>query len=146
MIRIILLVFCLVLVFQPGAISQKPSPVQWSFSIVKLNQNTIELTAEAKMKDNWVIYSQDTEAGGPIPTAFTLNNSDIVLEEKSTHVSEFDEVFEVTVKKFKNKAVFFKKITGDFQSGSLHGSVTYMTCDGEKCLPPATVDFNLVIN
>jgi thiol:disulfide interchange protein DsbD len=120
--------------------------VQWSFSAVRLNQNTIEFTAEAIMKDNWVIYSQDTEAGGPIPTVFTLNHSEIMLEEKSKHVSEFDEIFEVTVKKFKNKAVFHKKVTGDFQGGSVSGSVTFMTCDGQKCLPPATVEFNLVIN
>jgi hypothetical protein len=146
MMKIILLVFSWILVLQTFASSQKPTPVQWSFAAVRVDQNTIELTAEAKMKNDWVIYSQDTDAGGPIPTAFTFNGSEIMLEEKSKHVLAFDEIFEVNVKKFKNKAVFYKKITGDFQSGSVHGSVTYMTCDGEKCLPPTTVDFNLVIN
>jgi hypothetical protein len=144
--RFILLFFVLMLSFHNVASSQKSSPVIWSFSVVKSGNNAIELTASATMKDDWVIYSQDTEEGGPIPTSFTINNSSIVLDEKSRSVSEFDEIFEVTVKKFKNKAVFSKTIQGDFRSGLIQGSVTYMTCDGQKCLPPATVEFNININ
>lgn len=144
--RFILLIFVMMLSFHNDASSQKSSPVIWSFSVVRSGNNAIELTAEATMKDDWVIYSQNTDDGGPIPTSFTLNNADIVLDEKSRYISEFDDVFEVRVKKFKNKAVFSKKIQGDFRDGMIQGSVTYMTCDGQKCLPPATVEFNININ
>lgn len=144
--RFILMIYVMMLAFHNDASSQKSSPVSWVFSAVRSGGNEIELKAEATMKDDWVIYSQDTESGGPIPTSFTLDNTNIVLDEKSRFISEFDEIFEVSVKKFKKYAVFSKKIQGDFRNGLIQGSVTYMTCDGQKCLPPATVEFNININ
>ena len=57
-------------------------------------------------------------------------------------IKEFDNMFDVDVIKFKDKAIFTKKFP--IKKGvSLSGYVTYMTCDGEKCLPPTDVPFDL---
>ena len=47
----------------------------------------------------------------------------------------------IELEKFKQEALFTQNITA--QSGTtVKGWVTFMTCDGEKCLPPTDVDFS----
>ena len=94
------------------------------------------------MQNDWVIYSQFTDDDGPVPTIFVVNDSDTKLEEKSKIFTEFDELFGVNVSKFKNKAVFTKRFKIE-ELPVLKGYVTYMTCDGAKCLPPTDVVFEL---
>lgn len=115
------------------------SPVKWTFESKDLGDK-IEVTATATMKAEWFIYSQLTDDNGPIPTSFTVGDQTVQFEEKSTAIKGFDELFEVEVIKFKEVAVFsksFDKVSGNV----LKGYVTFMSCDGEKCLPPADVDF-----
>jgi thiol:disulfide interchange protein DsbD len=118
--------------------AQKVQPVSWSFEWVSLDDDNIEITAKATMKSPWVIYSQNTEEGGPIPTSFRVNGEEEKWEELSQAKTEFDELFEVHVTKFANTAVFSKKIKkGNVKDWTIE--VEFMTCDGEKCLPPAVV-------
>lgn len=118
--------------------SQKVQPVTWSFEWASTDGDYIEFTAKADMKSPWVIYSQNTEEGGPIPTSFRVNGQEEKWEELSQAKTEFDELFEVHVTKFAQTAVFSKKIKkANIKEWTIE--VEFMTCDGEKCLPPATV-------
>lgn len=123
-------------------LGQDKSPVTWGFELVKLHDDQYEVKATATMKKSWVLYSQFTDDAGPIPTEFEVDGALVSFEEKSKAIKEFDEMFEVTVIKFKESAVFTQTINKG-NSTSLQGSVTYMTCDGARCLPPVTVDFDL---
>ena len=122
--------------------SQKEKPVSWNFETKKVSDKEIEFIAIATMQNDWVIYSQFTDDDGPVPTIFVVNDSDTKLEEKSKIFTEFDELFGVNVSKFKNKAVFTKRFKIE-ELPVLKGYVTYMTCDGAKCLPPTDVVFEL---
>ncbi len=125
--------------------AQKPqSPVNWEFEIKKSEGSTIEIIATAQMKTPWVIYSQFTDDNGPIPTSFLVNGETVKFDELSKSKTEYDELFEVNVTKFSEKAVFTKKL----EKGTLSDwniEVEFMTCDGERCLPPAIVSKNLKI-
>jgi thiol:disulfide interchange protein DsbD len=100
------------------------------------------MIATATMQKTWVLYSQFTDDNGPIPTSFIVNDAEVKFEEKSKALKEYDDMIEVEVIKFKDKAVFTKKFP--IKKGeSISGYVTYMTCDGEKCLPPTDVAFDL---
>jgi hypothetical protein len=134
---VLISLFSLLSISQAGA--QKEKPVSWTFEVQKLSESEIELTAVATMKPSWVIYSQFTEDDGPIPTGFYFDDKTIKFEEISKSITEFDDMFGVNVTKFKDKAIFKTKFT-DLKSSSLKGYVTYMTCDGAKCLPPADVE------
>ena len=118
------------------------SPVSWTFETKKVDDQNVEVIATATMQKTWVLYSQFTDENGPIPTSFVVNNTDVKFDEKSKAIKEFDNMFEVEVIKFKEKAIFTK--TFPIKKGeSLTGYVTYMTCDGVKCLPPTDVTFDL---
>ncbi len=118
------------------------SPVTWTFEAKNLDADNVEVIATATMQKSWVLYSQFTDDNGPIPTSFIVNGLEVKFDEKSKALKEFDNMFDVEVIKFKNKAVFTKTFAikkGD----TISGYVTFMTCDGAKCLPPADVNFDL---
>lgn len=140
--KFIALLFGLIFVCPESIFGQGKSPVSWTFDLKKVNENEYQFTASAVMKDNWVIYSQKTEDGGPIPTSFMLNGEAAELNEESKVIKEFDDIFDIYVMKFKDKAIFTKKIQKN-RLDVLQGYVEYMTCDGAKCLPPAEVTFEL---
>jgi len=118
------------------------SPVSWTFETKKLDDHNVEMIATATMQKTWVLYSQFTDDNGPIPTSFVVNGAEVKFEEKSKALKEFDNMFEVEVIKFKDNAVFTKKFSIKKEE-SISGYVTYMTCDGAKCLPPTDVTFDL---
>ena len=47
----------------------------------------------------------------------------------------------VELEKFKNEALFTQDVKAD-EGSMVSGFVTFMTCDGEKCLPPKDIDFS----
>lgn len=125
-----------------GINAQKENPVKWTFELKKIKNSEYELIATATIKHGWMMYSQFTEDNGPVPTSFTIGDKEVKFEEKSKSSKEFDPLFEVNVVKFKEEAIFSFK----FKKEDVHnckGYVTFMTCDGEKCLPPTDVDFDL---
>lgn len=121
-------------------IAQKITPVTWTFELKKISNTEYEIIASADISKGWTIYSQFTDDNGPVPTQFTLGSETISFEEKSIPTKEYDALFEVDVIKFKNKAIF-TKIINRADKNEIKGFVTYMTCDGEKCLPPTDAEF-----
>lgn len=117
---------------------QNNSPVKWSFELNKVASNEYQIIATAKMNPSWVIYSQFTDDAGPIPTFFTINGQEVKFEEKSKAIKEFDEMFDVEVIKFKDTAIFTHKFVKNSDQ-TVKVSVEFMTCDGQRCLPPSEV-------
>lgn len=124
---------------------QKSTPVIWNFEIKNIGGSEFEIIATATIKKGWILYSQFTDDAGPIPTQFVINEEVFPFEEKSISMKEFDPLFDVEVIKFKDKAIFSKKISKT-KGNNISGYVTFMTCDGARCLPPADVSFNLSFN
>jgi hypothetical protein len=123
-------------------VAQKESPVSWKFDIKKTSDADYVVTATATMKPSWVLYSQFTSPDGPIPTLFMVNGSEAKFVEESKVIKEHDEMFDVEVSKFKEVAIFTYKGSKAGNAG-IKGSVEYMICDGERCLPPVEVKFEL---
>lgn len=134
------------LFFSLLSMAQK-SPVSWKFSLEKSGSDASEFKASAQIAKGWNIYAVYMSDEGPIPTsfAFDLVQNGVLqgkIIEASKPIKGYDELFEMDVIKFKEEAVFtqaFKTAGGLMVSGS----VTFMCCDSERCLPPATVQFDL---
>ena len=122
--------------------AQSSSPVNWTCELNKISETDYEIEAVANINPSWVIYSQFTDDAGPIPTYFAINGKQVKFEEKGKLIKEFDEMFDVEVMKFKEKASFVYKIKKE-QNPTIDVSVEYMTCDGQRCLPPAEISQNL---
>lgn len=117
---------------------------------VNYNEENTSIELKATIQENWVIYSQFTPEGGPIPLSFEFEDIDGVefigkVEELTEPIKTMSKMFELEVIKFKNEALFSQKIKTTGDSRIIKGNVTFMSCDNEKCLPPKTVPFEVKI-
>jgi thiol:disulfide interchange protein DsbD len=134
----------IVIIFQASVIFAQQSPVKWTFETKRKDSKSLEITATAIMEKDWVIYSQYTEEGGPIATSFTIDGEEIKFLEDKKPTVQYDELFMVNVSKFKKTASFTYITEKDLINKN--ATVTYMTCDGSKCLPPKTLEFIISIS
>jgi len=129
------------------ASSQIFNPVSWEFESNKITDSEYELVFTANIDQHWAVYSQFLDEGGPIPTGFTFEENEdysligAVVESDENKVTKHDPVFEMTVSKFYDKAVFKQRVKLNNNGGTIIGSLEFMTCDDERCLAPAEVDF-----
>ncbi len=126
--------------------SQGPSPVNWTTSAEKTADGAYLLTFAADIKQDWVIYGMEEHDDGPIPTSINFEEGSFELDGTVASDSESiitdDKLFMIKLEKFKNKAIFTQKVKAP-DGETVKGWITYMTCDGERCLPPTDVDFSL---
>ncbi len=140
---VLFLCFCL-------SVSGQTSPISWDFSQEKIKENVYAVTLSADIESPWYMYSQHTDPAGPVPTKITFDEQEGVelvrnLEEKGNLIKEVSELFEVEVLKFKNELNFVQKLRLDDSVKSISGTVLFMTCDGNRCLPPTEVKFDIPI-
>ncbi len=123
-------------------------PITWTFSVEKVSDGTFDIVAVADIQKGWFLYSQDNGDDGPVPTSFEFSPSDKVtmtqdVKEEGELIKKHDELFEMVISKYKSKVTFRQRYKSSDATGAIKGYVTYMTCDGLRCLPPKDVDFNV---
>lgn len=138
-------IFLLCTIFTFNLFSQIEDPVQWSFSVDSLSEDTRYLVIHADIENGWNVYSQHVDPDGPVPTTFTFAPSsnyqliESVME--SNTITKFDPVFQMELSSFQNKAIFKQKIklVNDTLS-FVKGELEFMVCNSTMCLPPDYVD------
>ena len=131
--------------------AQMKNPVQWVFTAKKINASTYEVHMTATIDEGWHLYSQTTPDGGPTPTAISFaKNPLLVLDGTTKEVGKMEqkheELFGVDVKQFSKKVDFVQviKLKGKAKT-SVNGSVEFMTCNDNQCLPPQTKKFSITL-
>ncbi|MAT54208.1 MAG: hypothetical protein CMN32_06975 [Saprospirales bacterium] len=125
------------------------NPVKWDIAIAKAGEGEYDVTFKATLDKGWYIYSQILDPDGPEPTEFVFDEDEnLTVEGKAKEVSDhkvagFDEIFEMNVTKYKESVDFVQRIKVSDPAKDYTGFVYYMTCDNEKCLPPAEVNFSI---
>jgi thiol:disulfide interchange protein DsbD len=125
-------------------------PVSWSFSSKQTGDQEFELTLTAKIDNNWHLYSQFIADGGPIPTSFKFTPSaDYQLIGKASESPKpkkvFEKAFNMNVSFFEKKAVFTQKIKLKVPATTIKGTLEFMVCNDNQCLPPEDVDFSFSV-
>lgn len=140
---------CLLLISKFGF--SQTNVVSWSYSAKKIDDRTYELRIAASVQSSWHIYSQTTPQGGPLPTKFQYNKNPLITlggktNEKGRLVKKYEDVFDIDVKYFDGNVVFTQliKLKGKVKT-NVTGSIEFMACNDEQCLPPATVNFTIPI-
>jgi len=144
------IVFATVLVFFFSYIhAQIKDPVSWKYEAVKKSGDTYELVITATVEKPWHIYSQNTGAGGPVPTNFSFKKSPLVdLTGKTQEVGKlqktYDNNFKTNVLYYSGQVVFKQlvKLKGNVKT-NVSGVVEYMVCDDQQCLPPTKKSFEI---
>jgi len=149
--RYLIVVLCFMLL---GATVQAQilKPVKWSFSAapVKGKAGVYKVNMTAVIEKGWHIYAQSTPEGGPSATKVTFaKNPLVLLGGKTTEVGklhkEYSEVFGVEVWSYDGTVMFVQvvKVKKPGVKTSLSGTVEFMACDAQQCLPPEEVLFEI---
>ncbi len=130
-----------------AASAQLANPVKWTFAARKAKDNVYEVRMEARIQPGWSMYSQGTPDGGPFPTKVTFGKNTNVLyggkvREAGQLKKKYEEVFGVDVHYYTDSVTFVQLVKR--KQGiptTLSGTVEFMACDAEQCLPPEEVAF-----
>ena len=132
-----------------GVSAQIERPVKWQFGAKKISNDEAVVFMKATMDNGWHIYSQHVEEGGPIKTSFTFTPSgDFTLIGKTAEPKpkvKHEEVFKMDVGYFDKEVVFQQKVKLKKGQTTVKGTVEYMACDAEHCLPPDEVPFAVAV-
>lgn len=144
MMKNVILAICAVVCSQIALSAQQMEPVKWSFDTEKTADGQYTLHFTADIEKDWVIYGMEEHEDGPIPTSVNFDKGSYKLVDEVTTTSEStisdDQMFMVKLEKFKTQADFTQMVSVDGPT-TISGWVTFMTCDGERCLPPRDIDF-----
>ena len=128
--------------------AQIQDPVKWSFEVVALEENEVDLVITASIEEGWHMYAQDVE-GGPIPTSFTffeqqkIELKGAVVAQREAH-EEYDPNFEAVLKFFDDEVDFRQRIKLlSEDTVTLKGELGFMVCNDVMCLPPEWVDIEV---
>ncbi len=125
------------------------NPVKWQYAIKPINKNEQEITLTALISEGWMTYSQYLTADdGPVPTKITFETGDHFslvgkTEESGKIFTTYDEIFGMQLIKIKEKGEFKQRILVKDASKPIKGTIEFMVCNHEMCLPPKSVDFSL---
>lgn len=146
----LLLTFFLFLGLAPAE-AQIQKPVKWSFAVEqKEGDKNATLILKAKIDKGWHLYAQDIAPGGPIPTTFKFTpDARYALSGKTSEPfaeEVHDPNFDMKVKYFGEEAVFRQKIVlKGGEAFSVKGSLEFMVCNDNMCLPPEEIEFDIPI-
>jgi Disulphide bond corrector protein DsbC len=138
--------FFALMLFAASAVVAQQSPVKWSYEAKKVADGVYDLAFTAHISDGWYVYSQYLESDdGPVRTTFTFDeNAAVKMEGKNMedgHKYEgYDDLFGMNIIKFKGNTTFTQRVKISAPT-KLKGSLEFMTCDNERCLPPVEVPF-----
>lgn len=145
-----LLFLCLCL-FSLQTFAKIDTPVHWKFASAKVARNKYAFTATAIIDKGWHVYSQLLKAGGPVPTTFKFDQSPGLtligsVNEKPGAKSGFDQSFQMTIRYHEEQVVFTQFVQTADPNTHVTGSLNFMVCSGQKCLPPSDVNFDIAVS
>lgn len=144
--------FCLLWLL-PARAQVTVGQVTWRVELKKISKDTFDLIYHADIKPGWYLYSSQLDPYlGPIPTSFGYITSinipatfvlvnDVAETGLETH-DDFDEIWETQIKKLAKSATFTQRIVALDKKAVAKGSIEWMVCNDESCLPPDLVYFN----
>jgi hypothetical protein len=121
--------------------------VKWTFDY---DNQSNKLLFKAELKQNWHLYSQFIDENlGPIPTTFEFLENEFVSRvgavKENNVQTVYDENFGGSLDIIEGKAVFSQEVILE-RPTTLKGSVLFMLCDHNGCLPPDVVEFEIEMN
>lgn len=131
------------------AFAQVETPVTWQYAAKKVSPTEAMILFKATIDEGWHIYSLNIKDGGPIKTSFKFTPlKEYTLSGKTIEpkpVTKFEKAFSMNVSYFENSVVFQQKVKLKGKKATVKGTLEYMTCNNQKCLPPEDVNFSVPV-
>ena len=115
--------------------------VVWSFKLTDAAGEWSMLHATASLAAGWHMYSQYLRPGGPLPTRFTFRPNESVYavigptREEGNAVRFYDDLYEMEIVWYGEQVVFRQPLQLIKSHGTISGSVEFMICNEEMCIP-----------
>lgn len=146
-----LIATCLIAVTASAQAPARKAPVDWKISVKMKSATEGEVVMQASIAPEWHLYGFTQPEDGPVPTTINLDASTGVKFTSDPVASpaprsEKDPLMG-TVVNFWEKSVTITrpfKVT-DPAKARIRGTVRYMSCNGETCMPPATREIDLPV-
>lgn len=140
---------CFFVLFLFIASAQIKKPYSWSFAAQKMTSTKYEIKFTVNLEKDWHIYSQNTPPGGPFATKFSFTPNPLLftvgnVKETGKLESYFEKLFDLDVKQYSGKLVFTQIIQLKTKAKTnFAGTVEFMVCNGNECLPKTKQNFNI---
>jgi RecA/RadA recombinase len=146
------LVLSLSLVFVSALVmAQVITPVKWTYTAKKIADKTYEVHLTANIDEGWHVYTLDHKADIGVATSVKFANNPLAtptgsLAAKGRPVSLKDPSTGEMVKFYTNNVdlVQVYKLKAAVKT-NITGTLEYMTCDDNRCLPPTTKTFSIAL-
>jgi hypothetical protein len=143
----------LLAIFLAVSTYSQQQPVKWKFFAKKVADKQYELHIIAIIDSGWHIYSscQPQEAIG-LPTTIKIYTNPLILlignfKEKGNLIKVFNKELETEEHQYSQKVDFIRLVNLKVNAKtSVNGSIEFMACTDERCLPPQTVTFRLPLD
>lgn len=123
-------------------------PIKWSFELKDLPSAEKELWMTAVIEKGWHLYDMNLPGGGPVSTSVSFESLQGAEATGKAVASVapaeiFDTAFNMRLRWYENTVTFVQKITvTDFKKFRVSGSIEFMVCNDETCLPPNRASFS----
>jgi len=140
----------LIMIFALQTQAQKLAPVKWTYQAVKTGDKQYNIIITAIVDAPWHIYSQFVKKG-PVPTTVQFAKNPLVLLKGTTKEvgqleKKFDKNFDAVIGSFGGKVQFIQAVTLKVATKTkLNGTIEFMVCNEERCLPPTKQSFEVDI-
>ncbi len=140
----------LIMAFALQGQAQKLAPVKWAYQAVKTGDKQYNIVITANVDAPWHIYSQFVKKG-PVPTTVQFAKNPLVVLKGTTKEvgkleKKFDKNFDAVIGSFGSKVQFIQAVALKVATKTkLTGTIEFMVCNEERCLPPTKQSFEVDI-
>jgi len=128
--------------------SAQRNPVTWEGNAEKVDATTYKLNIDAKIQSGWYVYAQELESDmGPVPTSLEFEGVETTgkAKESGNRKEGLDKAFDMNVVKYLDNVTFTQEVKVPEGTSQVKCTVNFMTCNGEICLPPKSVEVLVVL-
>jgi thiol:disulfide interchange protein DsbD len=125
--------------------------VKISQAVKKMGEKKYEVTITASIVGDYHLYAQDAGAEGPVPTTIRFQPNPLLTmvgkpTEKGKKISKMEEVWGGKVNYYEKTVSFVQVVTAKTNAKtSLNGTIEFMVCNDEVCLPPSELPLKIAI-
>lgn len=126
-----------------AASAQGESPIRWRMTVTPVENGRAVATVKALVATGWHLYGTSLPEGGPKPTEFRLTGStgvklDGKVKPSRAPMQVDDPMFGIALSWWDANVEFKFPLEVTADDAVLSITISYMGCNNETCLPPAT--------
>ncbi|WP_432714808.1 protein-disulfide reductase DsbD domain-containing protein [Pedobacter sp.] len=144
-----LILLAVIALFSVSLKAQILTPVTWSYGSKRISKTEAIVFLKATIDDKWHIYSQFVKDGGPVKTTFTFPTdktySLIGKPTEPTPISKYEDAFKMQLTYFEKSVIFQQKVKLNSSKAIVKGTIEFMVCNDEQCLPPSEINFSIPV-